>query len=65
MGTKAVGRGATHLSDREHITNLARLILPTIFFYYVRIPADYLLGEEDQGFSQVMHGFDRYWSQVQ
>jgi hypothetical protein len=35
MGAKAVGRGATHLCDRELITNLARLMLPTIFFSYV------------------------------
>jgi hypothetical protein len=34
MGAKAVGRGATHLCDHE-LTNLARLILPTIFFSYV------------------------------
>jgi cyclohexanecarboxyl-CoA dehydrogenase len=39
MGTKAVGRGAAHLTD-------------------VRIPANHLLGEEGNGFSQVMHGFD-------
>jgi cyclohexanecarboxyl-CoA dehydrogenase len=39
MGTRAVGRGAAHLSD-------------------VRIPANHLLGEEDQGFTQVMQGFD-------
>ncbi len=39
MGTRAVGRGAAHLSD-------------------VRIPANHLLGEEGQGFTQVMQGFD-------
>jgi cyclohexanecarboxyl-CoA dehydrogenase len=39
MGTKAVGRGAAHLTD-------------------VRVPANHLLGEEGNGFSQVMHGFD-------
>lgn len=39
MGTRAVGRGAAHLTD-------------------VRIPANHLLGEEGQGFTQVMQGFD-------
>jgi cyclohexanecarboxyl-CoA dehydrogenase len=39
MGTRAVGRGATHFDG-------------------VWIPESHLLGEEGEGFSQVMHGFD-------
>jgi len=30
----------------------------SVFFDDVRIPADYLMGEENRGFSQVMEGFD-------